>query len=148
MDVKHVENAVKNLNYFGGIFFVKHLKYIKIISYPVAFIFYDKKHYISVYITSKKVEVMDSSGYLNSSAFDRQFRKLLNVHIYNKKFMATPKLQSNNSNACSLYAICFLYFRTITHQSLCKFCKLFTSDFDLNCLIISDLFDTITKLKE
>ena len=115
-------------------------------SYPVSFIFLVKKHWISVFISRRSVEVMDSAGFLGLKNLDNKFRKFLRVQLFNKHLVATPRLQSEKSNACGLYAICFLYYKNMTGGSLCDFCSIFTSDKKVNCVIISKLYDEILNM--
>ena len=117
-------------------------------SYPVSFIFLVKKHWISVFISRKTVEVMDSAGFLGLKNLDNEFRRFLRVQLFNKKLVATPRLQSEQSNACGLYAISFLYYKNMTSGSLCDFCSIFTSDKTLNCAIIGKLYDEILAMNE
>ena len=147
MEARDVENMVKKLDLknFGGIFSIDQLKDTKILSYPVGLIVYDTGHWISVYLTSDQLEVMDSSGYLTSSKLHSELLNLICQQMKYKKFFATPKLQSDTSSACALFSITFLYYRTLTNRSLCHFSKLFTSNLKKNCETISDLFRFITK---
>ena len=131
------------LDDFGGIFRLNQLKNIKILSYPVSLIILAYNHWISIYITNKTVEIMDSSGYLNDKNMHKTLKRFLRAQICQKELIATPKLQSDQSNACGLYATSFIYYRTITNKSLCDFCKLFTTDTSLNCAIIKEIFSSI-----
>ena len=124
------------LEHFGGIFRLNQLKNIKILSFPVSFIILAYEHWISIYITDTTVEIMDSAGFINATNMHKTLRRFLRVNINQKELTVTPKLQSDDSSACALYATTFLYFRTVTDKSLCEFCKIFTSDKFLNCLII------------
>ena len=134
---------MNELDNFGGIFRLQQLKDIKILSYPVSFIILAYDHWISIYITNETVEIMDSAGFISIEYMHKSLKRFLRVHIREKDLTITPKLQSDDSNACALYATTFLYFRTITDKSLCEFCKIFTSDKSLNCAIIKDLFSEI-----
>ena len=134
---------MNQLDNFGGIYRLQQLKYIKILSYPVSFIILAYEHWISIYITDKSVEIMDSAGFINDKYMHKSLKRFLRVHIGQKDLTITPKLQSDSSNACALYASSFLYFRTITNKSLCEFCQIFTSDKSLNCAIIKEIFSEI-----
>ena len=136
---------MNGLDYFGGIYQLHQLKDIKILSYPVSFIILAYEHWISIFITDKTVEIMDSSGYINTKNMHTTLRRFLRAQIIHKDLTITPKLQSDDSSACALYAACFLYYRTLTEKSLCDFCKIFTSDKSLNCVIIKDIFDQISS---
>ena len=133
------------LGNFGGIFRLSQLKNIKIVSFPVSFIILAYEHWISIFITDKSVEIMDSAGFINTSNMHKTLRRFLRVNVNQKELTITPKLQSDDSSACALYATTFLYFRTLTGKSLCEFCKIFTSDKSINCAIINQLFNEIWK---
>ena len=133
------------LENFGGIFRLKQLQNVKIVSLPISLIILTDEHWISIYITDKTVEIMDSAGFINAVYIPKMLKRFLRVHINNKDLTITPKLQSDTSSACALYATTFLYFRTVTGKSLCEFCKIFTSDKSINCAIIKELFNEIWK---
>lgn len=145
MDAENVERYTKNIPHFGGIFDIEQLQNVKIISYPVTLILHDHGHWLGIFMSKHRVEIMDSLGYLNKSRINKYLLKLLQVHIYNKKFFISPTLQSKQSSSCALYAISFLYYRTNTHQSICQFCKIFTNDRNLNCVIIYRIFNIFTS---
>ena len=145
MDAENVEKLMNGLNDFGGIYSLNQLRHIKILSFPVSFVVLTYGHWISIYITNDTVEIMDSAGYLNSENMHKSLKKFLRVHINHKKFTVTPKLQSDESSSCALYACVFIYYRTLTGKSLCDFCEIFTSDTSLNCTIIKELYSEIWK---
>ena len=146
MNAKSVQDLARKLKNFGGIFSVDQLAYVKIISYPVALIVNDENHWIAIYISDNVVEVCDSSGYLKNDNLDLSLRKLLKLHFYNKDFFATPRLQSDDSQNCALYCLSYLYIRLILDKTLCDFTSLFTTDTNVNCSIISDIFREIKPL--
>ena len=142
---------MNNLDNFGGVYRLNQLKYVKILSIPVSIIVLAYDHWISLYLTKDSVEIMDSAGIIHSNFMHKSLRRFLRVHIYNKNLSITPKLQSDDSSVCALYAAAFLYYRTITNKTLCDFIKIFTTDFDINCSIINDISAVIwpnLKLKK
>ena len=145
MDAKNLENYTKQLENFGGIFNLKQLRYVKIISYPVSLIIHIDEHWIAIFLTKEVVEVCDSNGYLKNKKLDRGLHKFLKCHLHNKQFMATPKLQSDSSTNCAIYVICYLYCRHVLKKTLCDFTALFTNDLNLNFSIVSELFQEIKK---
>ena len=136
------------LDDFGGIFRLNQLRNLKILSYPVSLIILANEHWISLYITEKTVEIMDSAGFINNKNMHKTLRRFLRAQINQKKLTVTPKLQGDGSNACGLYATSFIYYRTVTNKSLCDFSKIFTSDTSVNCAIIQEIFETIWKIWE
>ena len=135
-----------NLENFGGIFRLSQLKHVKILSFPVSLIILLDDHWISIYLSNKSIEIMDSAGILNDKYMPKSLRRFLRVHIYSKRFSITPQLQKYGSSVCGKFASVFIYYKTITGRSLCEFSKIFTSDFDINCLIINNIFDHIKLL--
>ena len=121
MDAGSVEESVKNLEHFGGIFNVNQLKNVKIISYPVAFIINSDKHWIAIYLSKTVLEICDSSGYLQNKKLDSKLQKLLRIHMTDKQFFATPRLQNETSANCGLYCICFLFLRLRLKKTLCDY---------------------------
>ena len=136
-----IEKLTRNLKHFGGIFSVDQLDDLKIVSYPVGIIILDRKHWIAVFIDEKSVEVMDSLG-LEAEKIPVKLCRFLRGQLVGRTLSATPQLQSSGSNCCGLYALCFLFVR-VNNISLCDFVKIFTSDLELNCIIIKYFFNTI-----
>ena len=147
MDAKSAEKYVNNLNLanFGGIFTADQLKNVKIMSYPCSLLIFHEDHWLSAYLTEKKIEIMDSAGELTNDNLNMNLVQLLCPHIHDRKFFSTPKLQNNQSNKCGMFAIFFLYYRSVTHRSLCDLCKLFTENLSSNEMKIFDLFKFITE---
>ena len=146
MDAESVNDYTKKLTNFGGIFSVNQLENIKIISFPVALIIHDNSHWVAIYLSENIVEVCDSSGYLKTEKLHTKLQKLLKVHFIDKKFFATPRLQSYKSRNCAIYCICFLFIRIRLKRTLCDFTSLFTTDKNVNCSIISNLLKEIEPL--
>ena len=129
--------------HFGGIYKISQLQNVKIMSLPVSLIVWQDYHWISLFITTTDLEVMDSSGLINTQNYSNNLLQFLKVQLRGKNLSITPKLQSDKSNACALYAILFLIYRIATGKSLCDFCKLFTNNPIRNCNIIKDISRTI-----
>ena len=148
MEAESVEKLVSGLCNFGGIFRLSQLSQVKVLSYPVSFIINAYDHWLAVYIDDNCVEIMDSTGYLGTDGLHQTLRRFLSGHIYNKKFQITPRLQSDQSNTCGLYAVSFLYYRTTTNRTLCEFCKLFTNDVNKNCETVKRIYDIISNIEK
>ena len=147
MNANEIEKIVSGLINFGGIYQIKQLKNVKILSYPVSFIVNINHHWISVYITDSQIEVMDSLGYFHSGNADNIICELIVLHSKNKQFLITPLIQNPSSDTCAKYSICFLFYKTLTGNSLCKFCSNFSIDLNSNDGIISEIFETVLKLQ-
>ena len=148
MDAVNVEKIAKRLLNFGGIFRLNQLSRVKILSLPVSIIILAYDHWLSVYIDTNAVEIMDSTGHLGSDGLHKTLRRFLYGHIYNKMFTITPRLQSDASNVCALYALAFLYYRTYTNRSLCEFVKIFSNDTSQNCKTIKKIYEIIISLEK
>jgi hypothetical protein len=147
MDANEIEKIVSGLKNFGGIFKLDQLKNLKILSYPVSLIINIDNHWISIYFSDTQVEIMDSLGYFNNKKTDKILCELLRLHIKHKHFLITPLLQNPNSDTCAKFCICFLFYKTLTNNSLCKFCTNFSPDLNSNDDVITDIFKTVLKLK-
>jgi len=148
MEAGNVEKIANGLRNFGGVFRLGQLPRVKILSLPVSIIILAYDHWLSVYIDENATEIMDSTGHLGTGGVHRSLRRFLYGHVYNKTFSITPRLQSDESNICALYALSFLYYRTYTNQSLCDFVKLFSTDTAQNCKIIRKIYDTIVQIEK
>ena len=148
MQAKDVERLVSDLCNFGGIFQLGQLAQVKILSFPVSFIINAYNHWLAVYIDDNCVEIMDSTGYLGTDGLHETLRRFLYGHIYNKTFTITPRLQSDDSNVCGLYAVSFLYYRTRTNRTLCEFCKLFSDDVNNNYETIKTIYTIIQNIEK
>ena len=146
MDAASVNEIVRNLDYFGGIFSSDQLEYVKILDLPVMLVILDDGHWISVFIDKKNLEIMDSAGFLFNKDLNKHLCRFLCAQSFGKRLTATPKLQSDDSSDCGKYATSFVAFRALTGQPLTKFAKIFTSDFKKNSEIIEEIFQEIKKL--
>jgi hypothetical protein len=147
MDANEIEKVVSGLINFGGIFKLCQLKNLKILSYPVSLIVNIDAHWISVFISDNKVEIMDSLGYFDNKNIDKTLCDLLSLHIKYKNFSISSLMQNPTSDTCAKFAICFLFYKTLTDNSLCKFCANFSSDLNSNDDIINEIFETVLKIK-
>ena len=129
--------------HFGGIYKITQLQNVKIISLPVSLIVWEDDHWISLFITKTDLEVMDSSGLINAQNYSDKLLRFLQLQLREKNLSITPKLQSDTSDTCALYAMVFVIYRTETGKSLCDFCKLFTDNPITNCNIIKDISKAI-----
>ena len=148
MDAGNVEKEIRGLDNFVGIFDLKMLPNLKLVSYPCSLIVLTHEHWISIFLSDSTVEIMDSMGYLSKKNISKSLRIFLSAHLSGKRLMTTPKIQADDSNLCALYAICFLFFRTFLCGNLCDFCRLFTNDLKQNCLIITKLYENLKKIKK
>ena len=146
MNAGNVEKLTNSLDNFVGIFDLKKLKNLKIVSYPCSLILLIDEHWISFYLTNETIEIMDSMGYFSSKNIPNVLQIFLSSHLLGKKLISTPQLQSDDSNLCALYSICFLYYRSLSCGSLCDFCKLFSTNLTENCAIISKMFENIKTI--
>ena len=146
MNAGNVEKETDKLENFVGIFDIKMLPDLKIVSYPCSLIVLTNQHWISIFMAHDSIEIMDSMGYLSNRKFSKFLRIFLSAHLIDKNLSLTPKIQADESNLCALYSICFLYYRTLGCGNLCDFCKLFTSDYDQNCAAISQMYENIRKI--
>ena len=137
------DKILKKMENYGGIVSLNQLKSFSILSYPVGFLVHGYGHWIGLYISKNKVEIMDSSGVLNSTDLPISLRKFLCANFFNKSFSVTPVLQQNNSETCGYYAVVFLALRLMHKKPLTDFAKLFSRDFRLNDEIIIKLFDCL-----
>ena len=145
MDAGDIESIVKCIPEFGGIYRLNQLQAVKILDYPVCLIILSYKHWIGIYITKATVEIIDSMGYVASEGLDASLCRFLSAQIFNKDFLITPKLQSDESDDCGLYVVAFLLFRTLTGKSVCNFCELFTTDYEENSKKIQEIYQVIKQ---
>ena len=146
MDAESADNFLRLLENYVGVFTAKKLKNIKIVSYPASILVLTEGHWISIYITNKTLEVMDSMGYLGKDEIDENIQDFITAHATAKSLNTTPRIQAADSELCSLYAICFLYYRSFGCGTLCDFCKLFRPNLNFNSKIICKLFRVIEKI--
>ena len=142
-----IENFVKTFNNFGGIYKIEQLKYVKICSLPVSLVILVKRHWIGIHISEDKIEVIDSSGYINKTDMHKSLRTFLRVHILNKEFFCTPRLQPKQTRICGLFVIAFLTFKNLYKKSLCEFCQLLSSNLSLNYDILIKFLNDVKKLR-
>ena len=129
--------------HFGGIYKISQLKNVKIMSLPVSLIVWKDNHWMSMFITKNDMEVMDSAGLVTKVNVKNYLLKFLRLHLRDKNLSITPQLQSDRSNACAIYAMTFIIYRTSTGRSLCDFCNIFTNNPRKNCEIIKEIFATL-----
>ena len=148
MDAESADKFLRPLENFVGVFSPKLLQSIKIVSYPASILVLTDGHWISLYLTNKTLEIMDSMGYLANDDISTNLENFITAHATAKQISTTPQIQTTDSELCSLYAITFLYFRTFECGTLCDFCKLFRPNLSLNSEIILRLFNTIRKINK
>lgn len=146
MDAGNVEKETNSLENFVGIFYLNMLPNLKLVSFPCSLIVLTHQHWISIFISDSSIEIMDSMGYISDRKFSKYLQIFLSAHLLDKTLLLTPKIQSDDSNLCALYSVCFLYFRTLSCGNLCDFCRLFSNDFQENCHIISKLFINLKEI--
>ena len=146
MDAESADKFLKPLENYIGVFSPAKLEKIKVVSYPAALLVLTDGHWISFYLTNKSMEIMDSMGYLAKNDISESLRKFITAHSTSKQLSTTPQLQPKDSDLCSLYSICFLYFRSYNCGTLCDFCKLFRPNLARNTEIIRQLFTVICEI--
>ena len=147
MDAKSVAKLVNELPHFIGMFRADELKNVKIISLPISLVVFEKNHWSSIIIDSESVQIMDSAGLLPTEELNEHFKSFICNNLYGKDLLATPQLQPDNSEACGMYAISFLYYYFIKKNDLVQFCKYFSTNFKKNDEIIRDIFKEVLRVK-
>ena len=148
MDAESADNFLRPLENYVGVFSPKLLSNIKIVSYPASILVLTDGHWISLYLTTETLEIMDSMGYLAKDEISENLENFITAHATAKTISTTPQIQTSDSELCSLYAITFLYFRTFKCGTLCDFCKLFRPDLSLNSKIIAKLFNIVRRINK
>ena len=146
MNAESVNAVLKGVSNFGGIFDVQQLENVKILSLPVTLIVNDKQHWIAISIDEEKIEIMDSIGQINNENLNIHLCRFLCAHAKGKNFIASPKLQSENSEDCGKYVISFIIYKSLTQKSLRHFLSIFTENFRKNSKNISKIFETVKRL--
>ena len=137
------DKKLKTLQNFGGIFRLSQLKNLKILSYPVGIMLQGYDHWLAIVITKKEIEIMDSSGVLNSADLPKSIRKFICAQMFRKSLIVTPKLQSLSSTMCGYFSILFLILRLRCNLSLVKFCSLFSANLRENEKVVSHLLKSV-----
>lgn len=135
------DRKLKHIKNFGGIIRLSQLKNLKIISYPVGLLVHGYDHWIGLFVSENRVEIMDSSGVLSSKDIASSLRKFLCAQFYRKSFLCTPILQPHASKICGYYSVLFLYLRLKHNVSIEKFSSMFSGDLHNNDKIVLDLFN-------
>ena len=146
MDAESVNVVLKGVSNFGGIFDVEQLENVKILSLPVMLIVNDKQHWIAISIDEEKIEIMDSIGQINKENLNIHLCRFLCAHAKGKNLIASPRLQSKNSEDCGKYVISFIIYKALTQKSLRNFLSIFTENFRKNSKNISKIFETVKRL--
>lgn len=146
MDAKKINDVLKGLENFGGIYDADQLDNVKILSLPVMIIINSEEHWIGLFVDQENIEIMDSIALINEKKINGSLCRFLCAQIKGKKLTASPKLQSDESSDCGKYAVSFLVYKSLTSNSLKDFLKIFTADCDSNSKNIRKLFQTIQNL--
>ena len=134
---------MKNFDNFGGIFKLRQLSEIKLVSLPISFILLIDEHWISIFVNETCVEIMDSAGFMRLAVKRKELRSFLCPIIRFKTLKVSTQLQTDGSKTCGLFAVSFLYVRSFTDPTLCDFCNFFTTKFSANEKRIHKLFEAI-----
>ena len=118
---------VRNIENFGGIFELSQLARIKLVSLPISLILLIDEHWIAIFVTEKSLEILDSSGFMRFAVKRKKIRSFLCPLIRYKSFTVSPQLQKDGTKSCGLFAVSFIYMRTLTDISLCEFLTSFQS---------------------
>lgn len=148
MDAGEISTVVKSLPNFGGIFEASQLDRLKILGLPVMLIINVESHWLGLRITRDKFEIMDSLGTLGEFMKNDHLRRFICSHLLGKKFLVTPKLQSDKSIDCGKYVVSFFWYSYLLNKTLGEFIELFNSNFEQNSDNISLLFKTVKKITE
>ena len=148
MDAEEINAAVKSLPNFGGIFDAAQLNRVKILGLPVMLVINVKTHWLGLLIDKEKLEIMDSLGTIGEFMKNEKLCRFICAHLLGKKFLVTPKLQSDNSIDCGKFVVSFLWYSYLTKKSLSDFMKLFGSDFDQNSANIQKIYQTVKAISE
>ena len=105
-----LEKNLKRIKNFGGILAMNDLNNIIINSYPVSLIINHNKHWISIFIDKKNVEIFDSTAQLFSE-LPKPLTYFLSRHYF-KNIKYNGKLQTNDSKICGLYALYFVLMKS------------------------------------
>ena len=105
-----LEKNLRNIKNFGGILSMDDLDRIIIKSYPLTIIVYYKKHWISIYIDQKELEVFDSTASVLNQAPKPLIRFLCRNGHKNIKF--SNEMQGKLSKLCGYYALYFILMKS------------------------------------
>lgn len=106
---EELDALVGKSKYFAGIYPDELLDKIIITALPISMIVnVRKQHWIALYISRNRIEIMDPLG----GCFVRENLDLLRNFVARamcqKMIYLTPKLQAHNSAACGLYSVYFV----------------------------------------
>lgn len=146
MNAENADKFLRPLENYIGVFTPTKLREGKIVSYPASVLVLTDDHWISFYLTKRKVEIMDSMGYLAKDEISDDLRAFITAHATAKDIITTPPLQPPDSDLCALFAIAFLYFRSFGCGTLCDFCRFFRPDLLYNSSVIKNIFRVIRKI--
>ena len=148
MDGAEINELVKSLPDFGGIFDASKLDRVKILDLPVMLIINIENHWLGLRIEKSKLEIIDSLGEIETFAKNKILCRFICAHLLGKKLIVSPKLQSDDSKDCGKYVLSFLWFSALTGKSLTYFLKLFNSDYTRNSKNITIIFQTVKKIAD
>ena len=148
MDGEEINDTVKSLPDFGGIFDASKLDRVKILDLPVMLIINIDDHWLGLRIEKSKLEIIDSLGEIDTFAKNKILCRFICAHLLGKKLIVSPKLQSDDSKDCGKYVLSFLWFSALTGESLVYFLKMFNSDYTQNSKNITEIFQTVKKIAD
>ena len=148
MDGAEINEVVKSLPDFGGIFDASKLDRLKVLDLPVMLIINIEDHWLGIRLEKNKLEIMDSLGEIKHFAKNKVLCRFICAHLLGKKLIVSPKLQSDNSQDCGKYVLSFLWFSALTGKSLTHFLKSFNSDYTENSKNITEIFETVRKIAD
>ena len=146
MDAEKMNAVLSGVSDFGGIFDESQLDDVKIMSLPVMLVINSTEHWIGIFIDKETIEVMDSIGLVSIKNLNPKLCRFLCAHMKGKTFIASPKLQADDSEECGKYVISFLIFKALTQKPLSYFLSIFSKNLAENSKIISKIFKTIINL--
>ena len=148
MDAEKINDLVKSLPDFGGIFDASKLDRVKILDLPVMIIININDHWLGLRIEKSKLEIMDSLGEIEVFTKNKILCRFICAHLLGKKLIISPKLQSDDSEDCGKYVLSFFWFSALTGKSLTYFLKIFNSDYTHNSKNITEIFQTVKKITD
>ena len=142
MDENEINNRLKNISGYLGTFAVNELDSLFISHYPSFIIINldergnDGTHWIAVGMYLNSVYICDSLGALvPTNKFPNKLVNFLYRVGFRRDLYITQQLQSSISTSCGLY--CIFFIKTLSSKSFTDFLSKFSTNLDLNDLIVA-----------
>jgi len=134
LSVGELSDKLKNVYSFCGIIKMSDIDKIRFNESPISFVVYYKDHWLGIFLSSKELDIMDSTH----SAFEEPCPEFINF-LYNnrvKKIRVNPVLQSKTTNICGYYCLYFVIERN-NGKKYNSILQKFTNNLQLNDYIVS-----------